>query len=117
MSTKANECWASDASAKLLRIELGKGKAILLKLDQLIDAEFDSSGADQSLHLHFAAHEVVIRGTTLRRIEAAVQRLELSYLATVPPNCLASMPDGQPVVREIVVTEVKDGEDEASGKT
>ena len=108
MSTKAPECWASDASAKLLRIEVGPEKSLLLKYDQLIHAEFDNAEKEQRLRLCFATHEVVICGHALRRIETALQRLELSYLAAVPASYCATLADGQPVVREIVVTEVKD---------
>lgn len=114
MSTKAPECWASDASAKLLRIEVSPEKSLLLKYDQLIHAEFDNAEKEQRLRLFFATHEVVIRGHALRRIETALQRLELSYLAAVPASYRATLADGQPVVREIVVTKVADtanGED------
>ncbi len=114
MSIKAPECWASDASAKLLRIEVSPEKSLLLKFDQLIHAEFDNAEKEQRLHLFFATHEVVIRGHALRRIETALQRLELSYLAAVPASYRATLADGQPVVREIVVTKVADtanGED------
>ena len=111
MSTKASECWASDASAKLLRIEVSPEKSLLLKFDQLIHAEFDNADKEQRLRLIFATHEVVIRGHAMRRIETALQRLDLSYLAAVPASYRATVADGQPVVREIVVTEVKDTED------
>jgi len=111
MSTKAPECWASDASAKLLRIEISPEKSLLLKFDQLIHAEFDNGDKEQRLRLFFATHEIVIRGHALRRIETALQRLELSYLTAVPSGYRATLADGQPVVREIVVTEVKDADD------
>jgi len=110
MSIKAPECWASDASAKLLRIEVSPEKSLLLKFDHLLYAEFDNGEKEQRLRLHFATHDVVIRGHALRRIETALQRLELSYLAVVPSSYRATLADGQPVVREIVVTEVKDDE-------
>ena len=55
-------------------------------------------------------HEVLIRGHSLRRIETAIQRLELSCLTTLPANQRSLIPDGQPVVLEIVVTEIKDAE-------
>jgi hypothetical protein len=108
MSTKTPECWASDASAKALRIEISPEKALLLKFDHLISAEFENGEKQQTLRLFFATHEVVVRGHALRRIETALQRLELSYLAAVPSNYRSVMNDGQPVVREILVTEVRD---------
>ncbi len=108
MSIKAPECWASDASAKLLRIEVSPEKSILLKYDQLIHAEFDNTEKEQRLRLIFATHEVVVRGYALRRIETALQRLELSYLAAVPAKLIHSVNEGQPVIREIRVSETAD---------
>ena len=108
MSIKAPECWASDASAKLLRIEVSPEKSLLLKYDQLIHAEFDNTEKEQRLRLYFATHEVVIRGHALRRIETALQRLELSYIAAMPAKLIPSVIAGQPVIREIRVSEAAD---------
>jgi len=108
MSIKAPECWASDASAKLLRIEISPEKSLLLKYDQLIHAEFDNAEKEQRLRLIFATHEVVVRGYALRRIETALQRLELSYLVAVPAKLIHSINEGQPVIREIRVSETAD---------
>lgn len=108
MNIKAPECWASDTSAKLLRIEVSPETSLLLKYDQLIHADVDNAEKEQRLRLFFATHEVVVRGYALRRIETALQRLELSYLAAVPASYRAAVADGQPVVREIAVTKVED---------
>ena len=108
MSIKAPECWESDAYAKLLRIEVSPEKSLLLKYDQLIHAEFDNAEKEQRLRLSFATHEVVVRGYALRRIETALQRLELSYLVAVPAKLMPSINEGQPVIREIRVSETAD---------
>jgi len=63
--------------------------------------------------LVFATHEISIRGHSLRRIETAMQRLELSFLAALSGNQRSLISDGQPVVAEIVVTDVKALEKEA----
>ena len=63
---------------------------------------------EQRLRLIFATHEVVVRGYALRRIETALQRLELSYLAAVPAKLIPSVNEGQPVIREIRVSEAVD---------
>jgi hypothetical protein len=60
--------------------------------------------------LVFAAHEVSIHGHFLRRIETVMQRMELSLLAKLPSSQRALITEGQPVILEIVVTEIKDGE-------
>ncbi len=39
-----------------------------------------------------------------------MQRMELSFLMALPPNQRSLVPDGQPVVREIAITEVRNVE-------
>jgi len=39
-----------------------------------------------------------------------MQRMELSFLLVLPGNQRALVPDGQPVIVEILVTEAKDAE-------
>jgi len=92
----------------LLRIEVSPEKSLLLKYDQLIHAEFDNTEKEQRLRLIFATHEVVVRGYALRRIETALQRMELSYLAAVPAKLIPSVNEGQPVIREIRVSVAAD---------
>jgi len=46
-----------------------------------------------------------VRGNSLRRIETAMQRLELSFLGKLPGSQRSLIPEGQPVVLEIAVTE------------
>jgi len=50
-----------------------------------------------------APHEATLRGYSLRRIETAMQRMELSFIAALPGNQRSLVPDGQPVVTEIAV--------------
>jgi hypothetical protein len=70
-------------------------------------AELTSGGDEQNLRLVFAAHEVSIRGHFLRRIETVMQRMELSLLAKLPPSQRSLITEGQPMILEIVVTEVE----------
>ena len=67
-----------------------------------------SEEKEQRLRLVFATHEVVVRGHSLRRIETAMQRMELSHLACLPANYRSLVADGQPFIREIAVQEVKE---------
>ncbi|MBX3732864.1 MAG: hypothetical protein KF791_09745 [Verrucomicrobiae bacterium] len=112
-TTKPPECWASDANARSIRVEIGPGKALLLPFDQFVFAECQSEEKEQQLRLVFATHEVVVRGQSLRRIETAMQRLELSHLACLPGSYRNLVADGQPFIREIAVHEVKDSESTA----
>jgi hypothetical protein len=79
----------------------------MLPLDQFVFAELDGDGKEQKLRLVFATHEVLVSGQVLRRLETAVCRLELSGLMKLPEKYHALIPDGQPKIREIVVTEIK----------
>ena len=110
MNTKTPECWASDPNAHGVRIELSSEESLLLPFDQFAFAKLKSEGKRQHLRLVFATHEVSIRGNALRRIETTMQRMELSFLAALPSSQRSLVPEGQPVIHEIVVTEVKDAE-------
>ena len=78
---------------------------MLLPHNDFVFAELKREGKEQVLRLVFAMHEVTVRGYSLRRIETAMQRMELSLLTKLPSNQRSLIADGQPVVLEIVVTE------------
>jgi hypothetical protein len=59
------------------------------------------------IRLVFATHEVLVRGHSLRRIETALQRMEVSLLTTVSGNQRLLVPECQPVIMEISVCEAK----------
>lgn len=105
MSTKPPECWASDPNARAVKIELSAEQSLLLPFDQFAFAELKSEGKEQCLRLVFATHEILIRGNALRRIEAAMQRMELSFIAALSSVERKLIAEGQPVIIEIGVTE------------
>ena len=108
MSTKTPECWASDPNARAVKVELSAEQSLLLPFDQFAFSELKNTGKEQQLRLVFATHEVSLRGHSLRRIETAMQRMELSLLTALPDKQRSLVPDGQPVVLGIEVTEAKD---------
>ncbi len=108
MSTKLPECWASDPNARGVKIELSAERSLLLPFDQFAFAELKTEGKQQHLRLVFATHEVSVRGNSLRRVETAMQRMELSFLGKLLTSQRSLIPEGQPVVFEIAVTEAKD---------
>ena len=110
MNTKTPECWASDPNARAVKVELSAEQSLLLPFDQFAFAELKSDGKKQRLRLVFATHEVTLRGHSLRRIENAMQRMELSFLAALPSSQRSLLPDGQPVIVEILFTETKAAE-------
>jgi hypothetical protein len=105
MSTKTPECWASDPNARAVRIEVSAEQSLLLPFDQFAFSELKSDGKEQQLRLIFATHEVSLRGHSLRRIETAMQRMELSLLTALPGKQRSLVADGQPVILKIIVTE------------
>ena len=107
MSTKSPESWASDPQARGLRIEISVERSLLLPFDQFVFAELKSDRKEQQLRLVFATHEVLVRGYSLRRIETTMQRLELSFLDVLPISYRSLIPDGQPLIFEVVVRQIK----------
>ena len=106
MNTKSPECWAIDPQARGLRVEVSPEKELLLPFDQFVFAELTNEGKEQRLQINFATHQVLIHGQNLRRIENAMQRMELSFVAKVSTNYQTVVTQGQPVILKIVVTEV-----------
>ena len=107
-TVKPPECWATDPNARAIRIEVSPGDSLLLPFDQFVFAESDIEEKEQRLRLVFATHEVVVKGHSLRRIETALQRMELSHLACLPGVSRSLMADGQPFIREIAVIESRE---------
>ena len=114
MSTKSPECWASDPNARAVKIEVSAEQSLLLPFDQFAFAELKNEGKEQRLRLVFATHEVTLRGHALRRIETAMQRMELAFLAALPSNQRSLLQEGQPAIREISVQESKPDEPQSA---
>ena len=89
------------------RLKVSPERSLRLSFDQFSFSELISEGKDQRLRLVFAAHEVVVRGHALRRLETVMQRMELSFISKVPVNYRPLFEEGQPVLLEILVTEAK----------
>lgn len=77
-----------------------------MPFDQFAFAELKSESKQQHLRLVFATHEVSVRGHHLRRIETIMQRMELAFLGTLPSNQRSLITEGQPVIREIAISEI-----------
>jgi hypothetical protein len=113
MNTRIPECYTTDSQADCLRVEIAAGSSLLLPFDQFAFAELTSDDKEQKLRLVFAMHEILIFGHVLRRLETAMQRMELSGLMKLPEKYHALIPENQPRIREIVVTETKPGDSQA----
>ena len=110
MSTKLPECWANEPQARGVRVEISADHSMLLPHDEFVFAELKRDSAGQTLRLVFVTHEILVRGQSLRRVETAMQRMELSLLTKLPSSQRSLIADGQPVILEIVVTEAKDAQ-------
>ena len=115
MSLKSPECWSNDPQARGLRVDLSAEFSILLPHDQFAFSELKSNGNEQQLRLVYATHEVLVRGYSLRRIETAMQRLELSLLTIILAKHRSIIPDGEPVILELVLTQASDVENRSRG--
>ena len=112
MNAKLPECWASDPQARTIKVEPTSGHSIILPYPHFAYAEVTVDGPDELLKLVFATHEVVVRGRALRLVEAAVHRLELTWIAPLPDRVRGTVPDGQPFIREVSIIAVGGTENE-----
>jgi hypothetical protein len=106
MSTKSPECWAIDPQVDGLRVETSPGCAITLPFNQFAFAESTIDDKEQRLKILFATHEILIEGQNLRRIEIAMQKRELSFVAKLSTNYHPLVNQGQPVILKILVNEI-----------
>ena len=107
MNNKSPECWASDPNARAVKIEVSPEETLLLPFDQFAYSELKSDGKEQRLRIIFATHEVILRGHSLRRIETAMQRMEISMVCVLSGGRRKLVPPGQPVVHEITVVQAE----------
>lgn len=107
MSAKPPDCYTIDPNADCLRVEISATRSLLLPFDQFAFSELNTDDKEQRLRLVFATHEVLISGHVLRRIEAAMQRMELSGLMKLPDKYHALTADNQPKIRDIVIAEAQ----------
>lgn len=105
MNTKSPECWASDPQAKGLRVEASGEISLLLPFDQFVYAEL-TGNREHRLRMVFATHEVLVNGYNLRRVQGAIQRMELAFVTVVSASFQPAAGDNQALIREIVVTKV-----------
>jgi hypothetical protein len=89
-----------------IHVEVSPDQSLLLPHGDFVFAELKTEGREQQLRLVFATHEILVRGRCLRRIETAMQRLELAFVAKLPTSQRPLITEGQPVVLELTVIEL-----------
>ena len=106
MSTKSPECWAIDPQARGLRVIVSSEISLTLPYDQFVFAELFTGETEQRLKAVFCTHEIVIHGQNLRRLDIALQRMELSFIAQAA-TCFEKMSNpGQPLILKIAMTDI-----------
>jgi hypothetical protein len=106
MSTKSPECWEIDPQARGLRIFVSPKLSLNLPFDQFAFGELSTDDTGQRLKLLFGTHEIVVEGQNLRRLDIAMQRMELSFISVASTGFERTANPGQPVILKIVVTEI-----------
>ena len=110
MSTKPTECWTTDPNARAIRVEASPDRTLLLPFDQFVYSELTVTDTGQELRLVFASHEVSVTGTGLRRIESALQRMELASISATSGRPTVTPNSAETSIREILVVEAKSPE-------
>ncbi len=103
MSRRCTECYLLDPQAHSLRVQISPGHSLLLPYEQLAFAEFAAEESEDAFTMHFDTHEVTLRGTSLRRLEAALQRRELANVVPTTLEFRGGVKDGQPLITAIEV--------------
>jgi hypothetical protein len=117
MSTKSSECWEIDPQARGLRIIISSRLSLNLPFDQFAFGELSTNDTGQCLKLVFATHEILVEGQNLRRLDIAMQRMELSLIAIASTGFERTANPGQPVILKIDVKEIIPTKKQASTQT
>lgn len=104
MSIKSPESWGSDSQVYGLRVELSADRSLVLPFDQFVFSELTHEGKEHRLRMVFATHEVLLRGCFLKRVEAILQKRELSFVTKISKN-YQPLVENHSVIWEITVKE------------
>ncbi len=80
MDAKSLECFACDGRARGVRIEVSPQNSFVLPHEHFVYSEFKAGEQRDLLRIMFVAHEVVLEGFLLRRIENAIVNRDLAWL-------------------------------------
>jgi hypothetical protein len=107
MSTKLPECWSIAPLARQLRVEISPRQSVILPFEHFAYSELVPDGDTEILKIVFTSYQVVLHGTSLRRIENAVHQRELSFVMVVPDRFRQLMA-GQPCIERIELIPVNE---------
>lgn len=107
MDNKSLECFACDARARAVRVEITPQNSLVLPHEHFVFAEFRAIESRDMLKLVFTTHEVRLVGCLLRRIENALVIRELSWLCARPEKFRPQNLD-RPFIHELTVKTLED---------
>lgn len=115
MNTKSPECWSVDPRARGLRVQLSPNHSFVLPFEHFIYSELKAGTNEEVLKLVFATHEVVLHGERLRRLETAMQRMELASVSAVPARYRSVYDESSPIVMgiDVLSPNAREGEQDA----
>ena len=111
MDNKSPECFACDARARGVRIEISPQHSMVLPHEHFVFAEFIAGESTDTLKIVFVTHEVKLTGFLLRRIENAIVVRDLSWLCARPEKFRAQASE-RPFIAKLTVRSL---EQEKSG--
>ena len=78
-----NEGWATDPEARAIRVEVAPGRSYLFPHEHFIQSELIRGEDGDTLTIDIADHRITVQGRQLHRVELALQRRQLSLLASI----------------------------------
>lgn len=80
------ECWHHDRNCRCLKVDASHGESFLFPYQQFSHAQHTQAADDETLRISFASHEIVVSGTCLAEITAALQDMSVERINPVPPR-------------------------------
>ncbi len=106
MNTKQPECWSVDPQIRGLRVELSSGQSVIMAYHHFAFAEWNAGDTEETLKINFTTREFEVHGRLLRRIEAALQRMELASISAVTDKYQSLIGENQPFITSIHIIQV-----------
>ena len=81
---QAFDCWHRDRNRGCLRVEVGADDAFIFPYQQFLGAHHTRAAKLETLQISFSTHIVVLSGSDLGEIAAALQDLSVDWVKSLP---------------------------------
>ena len=78
------DCWRRDRNCTCLKIEVPPGESFIFPYQQFLSAQHTRANDDETLRIAFGTHQIIISGSQLGEIAAALQELAVVRIGVVP---------------------------------